>query len=96
MLHLYLAFPGINIELRFSESVIPDVLHILPASYNTIVHGIVHFQHISELTGFITDHQILEIHQEVLDLLDFSKIFWLLNKEKKAVSSDRVKLSPLP
>lgn len=56
----YLAVARVDVQLRFSKRVVPDVFHVFPSAHYAVVHRVVDLQHVSELAEFIADHQVLK------------------------------------
>jgi hypothetical protein len=53
-----LALVGVNLQLGV-ESVVPDMVHIIEVSDNTMRQGVSDLEHLTELGSLITDHDIL-------------------------------------
>jgi len=61
-----LALVGLDLELLL-KGVVPDVHHIVPVTDHTIVERIGDLQHVADLGGFITNHDVLEL--DIVNLL---------------------------
>lgn len=56
---LYLAICWVDVQAVGTESVVPQVEHVIPAAHHAILHGVGHLQHGAALAGLVTHHQVL-------------------------------------
>lgn len=50
---------GVDVQLLGAEGVVPQVLHVVPAPDDAVLHGVVHLQHGAQLAGLVAHHQVL-------------------------------------
>lgn len=54
-----LATRGVDLQFLI-ERVIPEMVHVLPVSDDTVFHGLSNLQVVAVFSGFVTDHDILD------------------------------------
>ncbi len=58
-----LAVSWVDVELLGAESVVPQVLHIVPVPHDPVLHRVVHLQHGAQLARLVAHHQVLQVTQ---------------------------------